>query len=57
MLARSSAFRGWSKAASEDFMHRKPVNKHHSAKVFKRHVGKTKLINMKAAPMRGGIRL
>lgn len=38
-------------------MHRKPVNKHHSAKQFKRHVGHTKAVNMRAAPMRGGIRL
>lgn len=38
-------------------MHRKPVNKFKSAKVFKRHVGKTKAVNMYAAPMRGGIRL
>lgn len=36
---------------------RKPVNKHASAKQFKRHVGKTKAINMRGAPMRGGIRL
>lgn len=38
-------------------MHRRPVNKHKSAASFRRHVGKTKAINMKAAPMRGGIRL
>lgn len=38
-------------------MKRMPVNKHRSAKQFKRHVGKTKVVNMKAAPMRGGIRL
>lgn len=38
-------------------MHRMPVNKHRSAKQFKRNVRKTKAPNMKAAPMRGGIRL
>ncbi|WNK13016.1 MAG: hypothetical protein [Microvirus sp.] len=37
--------------------HRYGVNKHRSAKQFKRHVGKTKSINLKGAPMRGGIRL
>jgi len=37
--------------------YRHPVNKHKSAKVFKRHVGKTKSINLRGAPMRGGIRL
>lgn len=37
--------------------YRRPVNKHHSAKVFRRHTYKTKLVNLKAAPMRGGIRL
>jgi hypothetical protein len=36
---------------------RKPVNKHRSAKQFKHNVGKTKAINMRGAPMRGGIRL
>jgi len=35
---------------------RKPVNKHKSAKVFKKHVGKTKHVNV-TAPMRGGIRM
>ena len=38
-------------------MFRKPVNKHKSAQQFKRNVRKTKAPNMKAAPMRGGIRL
>lgn len=38
-------------------MKRKPVNKRHSARVFKRHVSHTKAPNMAAAPMRGGIRL
>ena len=38
-------------------MHRQAVSKHGSAKVFKKHVGKTRAINLRAAPMRGGIRL
>ena len=38
-------------------MRRMPVNKHKSARQFKKNVGKTKAVNMKAAPMRGGIRL
>lgn len=38
-------------------MHRKPVNKHKSAGKFKKQVGKTKALNVKAGPMRGGIRL
>lgn len=33
------------------------VNKHKSAKKFRSQIGKTKLINIKAGPMRGGIRL
>lgn len=37
-------------------MYRKHVNKHTSAKSFRRNVGKTKGINV-AAVMRGGIRL
>lgn len=37
--------------------HRSHVNKHRSAKVFRRHVKHTKALNMKGAPMRGGIRL
>lgn len=39
------------------FMHRNYVNKHKSAKQFKRNVRKTKSVNLKGAPMRGGIRL
>ena len=35
---------------------RKPVNKHSSAKKFRRHAGRTKVLNMKVNPMRGGIR-
>lgn len=38
-------------------MHRKPVSKKHSAKVFRRQIRKTKAPNMAGAPMRGGIRL
>lgn len=37
--------------------YRKRVNKAHSAHKFRRHVGRTKALNMKAGPMRGGIRL
>ena len=33
------------------------VNKARSARRFRRHVGRTKSINMRGAPMRGGIRL
>jgi hypothetical protein len=36
---------------------RKPVNKHHSAKVFRKNVAHTKKPNVAAAPMRGGWRL
>jgi hypothetical protein len=36
---------------------RKPVHKGASAGHFRSNVGRTKLINIKAAPMRGGIRL
>lgn len=38
-------------------MHRNSVNKAKSAGKFRRNVGKTKAINAKGAPMRGGIRL
>ncbi|WNK14865.1 MAG: hypothetical protein [Microvirus sp.] len=38
-------------------MYRKHVNKHKSAKTFRSNTKKTKAINMKGAPMRGGIRL
>ena len=37
--------------------HRSRVSKHHSAKKFRRHVSHTKVLNVKGAPMRGGIRL
>lgn len=36
---------------------RKSVNKARSAGQFRKNVGKTKAANMRAAPMRGGIRL
>lgn len=36
---------------------RKHVNKGHSASKFRRNVGKTQPVNMRGAPMRGGIRL
>lgn len=38
-------------------MHRSFVNKRKSAGKFRAQVGKTKAINLKGAPMRGGIRL
>jgi hypothetical protein len=37
-------------------LYRKPVNKHSSAKSFRRNVSHTKMANIVAAPMRGGIR-
>lgn len=37
-------------------LRRKPVNKHSSAKEFRKNVGRTKAINIKPKPMRGGIR-
>lgn len=38
-------------------MHRRPVNKFNSAKKFRGNMKKTKGVNMRGAPMRGGIRL
>lgn len=38
-------------------MFRSHVNKSKSAGKFKSHIRKTKSVNMKAGPMRGGIRL
>lgn len=38
-------------------LHRKPVNKHKSAKTFRHGTAKTKAINVRPAPMRGGIRM
>lgn len=37
--------------------YRKPVNKGASARKFRSNTTRTKAVNMKAAPMRGGIRL
>ena len=37
--------------------YRRPVNKARSARQFRRNVGRTKAVNVKAGPMRGGIRL
>lgn len=36
---------------------RKPVNKHKSAKHFRKNVAHTKAANMQPVPMRGGYRL
>lgn len=36
---------------------RRPVRKAKSARTFRKHVGKTKVANLRTAPMRGGIRL
>lgn len=36
---------------------RRPVNKQAAAKRFRRDSGRTKALNLKGAPMRGGIRL
>lgn len=38
-------------------MRRSPVNKGRSARQFRSKVGRTKALNMRGAPMRGGIRL
>lgn len=38
-------------------MKRFPVNKHASAKKFRHNAGRTKAINLRGNPMRGGIRL
>lgn len=35
---------------------RKPVNKHKSAKQFRKRASRTKRMNVKPKPMRGGIR-
>lgn len=37
--------------------YRSGVNKKRSARKFRRNVGRTKAINMRAMPMRGGTRL
>lgn len=36
---------------------RKPVRKSNSARSFRKDSGRTKALNMRGAPMRGGIRL
>ena len=38
-------------------LHRHNADKHASATTFKRNIKTTKLINITAGPMRGGIRL
>jgi hypothetical protein len=38
-------------------LRRKSVNKYKSAKSFRKQAGKTKSLNMRHAPMRGGYRL
>ncbi|WNK12793.1 MAG: hypothetical protein [Microvirus sp.] len=38
-------------------MRRSPVNKARSARKFRRNVGRTKAVNIRPIPMRGGIRL
>lgn len=38
-------------------MRRSFVNKHRSAKKFRRNVSRTKKVNVSTRPMRGGIRL
>lgn len=38
-------------------MHRNHVNKHSSAKKFRKQIKHTKMANVRVGPMRGGIRL
>ena len=38
-------------------LHRKPMSKKHAAKKFRYGVSKTKALNMRSAPQRGGFRL
>lgn len=38
-------------------LHRRPVNKYKAAKKFRHASSKTKAINLKTAPQRGGFRL
>jgi len=49
--------RGFNGFQPEIAMYRKNVNKRKSAGKFKKNVSKTKYANVKASPMRGGIRL
>lgn len=37
-------------------LHRKPVNKYHSVKKFRKGAGHTKAANVSPGPMRGGYR-
>lgn len=39
------------------FVKRKPVSKHKSASKFRKSVGRTKAVNLRGAPQRGGWRL
>jgi len=39
------------------YTRRRPVNKRRSARAFRKDMSRTKALNMKGAPMRGGIRL
>jgi hypothetical protein len=38
-------------------MFRKPVNKKRSVRSFRKNVGRSKVVNLRAAPQRGGWRL
>ena len=38
-------------------LHRRHVNKRKSARSFRKHSARTKYLNVKPGPMRGGIRL
>ena len=38
-------------------LHRKPMSKKHAAKIFRHGVAKTKALNMRSTPQRGGFRL
>lgn len=50
-------WRPCSSSKAEFVMYRNPVNKSRSASKFRRQTTKTKYANVKAGPMRGGIRL
>lgn len=38
-------------------LHRKPMNKHRAARKFRHGVSRTKSLNMRNSPQRGGFRL
>ena len=38
-------------------LHRKPMSKHSAARRFRKGVAKTKALNMRTSPQRGGFRL